>query len=196
MKYPAPLLTLIASLKKLPGVGKKSAERFAFQIIHWQEEELQEFGEVIQTIKKRLLRCDDCGCLIENVHCTFCDLTKRQATSLCIIASPKDVYAIEETGVFNGLYHVLGTLLSPLDGMTPDMLHLQKIQDRIEKHQITEVIIALDSTLEGDATALYLKKMLTGANVSRLALGLPIGSSLDFIDEGTLSQAFTGRQQF
>ncbi len=196
MKYPTSLLTLIASLKKLPGVGRKSAERFAFQIINWQERELQEFGEVIKTIKKTLLRCIDCGCLIENTHCVFCDLTHRQTASLCIVATPRDVYAVEETGVFNGLYHVLGMLLSPLDGMDPNMLRLQSIQDRIQKHQITEVIIALDSTLEGDATALYLKKMLTGTNISRLALGLPIGSSLDFIDEGTLSQAFTGRQQF
>ncbi len=196
INYPIPLLTLIASLRKLPGVGKKTAERFAFQMIDWQEDSLESFGDIVKTIKQKLHTCKECGCLMSDTHCLFCDLGNRSSKALCIIASPKDVYAMEETSVFKGIYHVLGTLLSPLEGITPDKLAIEKIQNRIDKHQIQEVIIALDSTLEGDATALYLNKMLSNATISRLALGLPIGSPLDFIDEGTLSQAFTGRQNF
>ena len=116
---------------------------------------------------------------------------------MCMIATPRDVYAIEETGNFRGLYHVLGALLSPLDGKTPDCLNLPLIDRRIQQLEVKEVILALDSTLEGDATSLYLKEHLqkTGAVVTRLALGLPLGSSLDFVDEGTLSQALSGRTQ-
>jgi recombination protein RecR len=117
---------------------------------------------------------------------------------MCIIASPRDVYAIEETGDYHGMYHVLGTLLSPLDGKTPESLNLPLLMKRLEQFNTQEVILALDSTLEGDATSLYLKDLLVkqGVIVSRLALGMPLGSSLDFVDEGTLSQAFSGRQKF
>jgi recombination protein RecR len=198
LRYPKDLLTLIAHLKKLPGVGKKTAERYAFHLLGWDGKDLHEFAEGIATLKEKVQACLDCGCLMDGVRCTFCDQEKRDRSQMCIIASPRDVYAIEETGDYRGMYHVLGTLLSPLDGKTPKSLNLPLLMKRLEQFNTQEVILALDSTLEGDATSLYLKDLLVkqGVVVSRLALGMPLGSSLDFVDEGTLSQAFSGRQKF
>ncbi|MCP5506258.1 MAG: recombination protein RecR [Chlamydiales bacterium] len=198
LRYPKDLLTLIAHLKKLPGVGKKTAERYAFHLLGWEGKDLHEFAEGVSTLKEKVQACLDCGCLMEGVRCTFCDQERRDRTQMCVIASPRDVYAIEETGNFRGMYHVLGALLSPLDGKTPESLNLPHLMTRLEQLETQEVILALDSTLEGDATSLYLKDAFVkqGIEVSRLALGLPLGSSLDFVDEGTLSQAFSGRQKF
>lgn len=198
LKYPKDLLTLIAHLKKLPGVGKKTAERFAFHLLDWEGKELHEFAEGLATLKERVQTCAECGCLLDGIKCLFCDHEKRDNSLLCIIASPRDVYAIEDTGTFRGMYHVLGNLLSPLDGKTPECLNLPHLEKRVEVLGVKEVILALDSTLEGDATSLYLKEQFEKKEliVSRLALGLPLGSSLDFVDEGTLSQAFSGRQKF
>ena len=198
LRYPKDLLTLIAYLKKLPGVGKKTAERYAFHLLDWEGKDLHEFAEGLATLKEKVQSCMECGCLMDGVRCTFCDHDKRDRSILCIIASPRDAYAIEETGDFRGMYHVLGTLLSPLDGKTPESLNLPQLEERIQRLGTKEIILALDSTLEGDATSLFLKEQFAkmGIEVSRLALGLPLGSSLDFVDEGTLSQAFSGRQKF
>lgn len=197
-KYPSELAQLIAFLKKLPGVGTKTAERFAFQLLNWQEHELQSFSILVAQLKKKVTQCSDCHCLNDDGGCPFCHHAMRDKTQLCIIASPRDVYAMEETGAYRGLYHVLGGLLSPLDGKTPEHLNLDQLKNRIGHLQIKEIIIALDSTLEGDTTALYLKELFQewGLPVSRLAFGLPIGSSLDFVDGSTLARALTGRQNF
>lgn len=194
MHYPEHLLKLIAVFKKLPGVGAKSAERFAFHLLEWQEEKLQEMGRVIETTKKYLKSCVECGSLIEE-RCPFCQNPERRPDILCVVASSKDVFSIEETREFRGLYHVLGGLLSPLQGLSPAPRALEKLKDRALKLGVKEMILALDSTLEGDATALYLKKELESLSVSisRLALGLPMGSSLDYIDGGTLARALAGR---
>ncbi|MGE0198275.1 MAG: recombination mediator RecR [Simkaniaceae bacterium] len=196
LKYPKDLLTLIAYLKKFPGVGKKTAERYAFQLLEWDGKELHDLAELLGTLKERVQCCSECGCLMESVLCTFCDLKNRERHVMCVTASPRDVYAIEETGNFRGVYHVLGALLSPLDGKMPETLNIPHLEERIKRLEVQELILALDSTLEGDATALFLKEQFPHVHVSRLALGLPLGSSLDFVDEGTLSQAFSGRQKF
>lgn len=195
-KYPKHLLSLIAQLQKLPGIGKRTAERFAFHLLEWDRDYLTTLADSLQTLQEKIPHCQQCGCLMDEVYCMFCESNKRDPALMCIIASPRDAYAIEETGNFLGFYHVLGTLLSPLAGHTPDQLNLPFLMERIKSIGITEVILALDSTLEGDATSLFLKEELHRNNikVSRLALGLPVGSSLDFIDEGTLSQALSGRQ--
>ena len=195
-KYPKDLLTLIAHLRKFPGVGKKTAERFAFKLLNWDERELHDFSTLLATLKERILPCPICGCLMEKITCHFCSCSSRNSKYMCVIASQRDVYAIEETGVFNGVYHVLGALLSPLEGKLAENLNLSLLQSRIENLGTEEIILAIDSTLEGDATALFLKEHFQNQNlkVSRLALGLPLGSSLDFVDEGTLSQAFSGRR--
>lgn len=196
MKYPTDLLALIAFLKKLPGVGSKTAERFAFHLLNWQENQLGHFAGLIGSIKEKIKYCATCGCLTENDKCFFCENTKRDRHVLCIISSPKDVFAIEETRIFQGLYHVLGGLLSPLQGCSPENLNIHTLKKRIELDEIKEIIIALDSTLEGDATSLFLKEQINswGIKTSRLAFGLPLGSTLDFVDGGTLARALMGRQ--
>jgi recombination protein RecR len=198
MKYPIHLLKLIDVLKKLPGVGTKSAERFAFEIINWKEHQLNQMAEVIAATPSQLKHCDDCGCLIGVDACPYCLEAEARSHALCIVANPRDVFAIEATHEYKGLYHVLGALLSPIDGVGPEKLPIGKLKYRIATFHINEVIIALDSTLEGDATALYLKQELEplNINVSRLAFGLPMGSSLDYVDGGTLARAMSARGRF
>lgn len=198
-KYPSHLLKLIDTLKKLPGVGSKSAERFAFHMLNWNEEQLNEMGEIIKSVPELLQYCDECGCLAESrQECLFCSPSRTMTQTICIIASPRDAFAVEETREYKGLYHVLGGTLSPMDGFGPEKLQLNKLKNRIRAKQISEVIIALDSTVEGDATSLYLKQELESLQiqVSRLAFGLPMGSSLDYVDGGTLARAFMGRGRF
>jgi recombination protein RecR len=198
MRYPEHLLRLIQVLKKLPGVGHKSAERFAFHLLNWQPSHLRELGQAILEIKDKLKQCQTCGCLMDDHACFFCDLSKRDTHMICIIASPKDAFFIEDTHEYKGLYHVLGGTLSPLNSRGPEHLSLEKLKERIISLNTKEVVIALDSTLEGDATSLFLKQELSpySVQISRLAFGIPMGSSLDYVDGGTLARALSGRHQF
>jgi recombination protein RecR len=197
MPYPKILLSLIEQLKKLPGVGKKSAERFAFRILEWSKDEQQQLAHTLSSLHTSIRLCSECGCFQDTPLCSFCS-TAPHSKMLCVIATPKDAYAIAQTKIYHGHYHVLGCLLSPLEGKTAEHLHMDRLQDRIQSLHIHEMILALDPTLEGDTTALYLHEHFSrlGLKVTRLALGLPVGSSLDFIDAGTLSQAFSGRHPF
>lgn len=196
MHYPDHLLKLIAVLKKFPGVGTKTAERFAFHLLDWPEEKLMEMSSTIKEVKSHLKICPLCGALIEK-SCTICGDKSRNQEILCIVASVKDIFLIEETREYRGLYHVLGTLFSPIHGKAPHPQTIEKLKTRIETMGVKEVIIGLDSTIEGDATALFLKKELISYPITlfRLALGLPMGSSFDFIDGGTLARALAGRRQ-
>ena len=198
MHYPEHLLKLIQLLKKFPGVGHKTAERFAFHLLTWHPNQLGELAEVIKKTPEKLIPCSVCGCLLDGGDCSFCDISSRNADLLCVLAYPKDLFSIEETHAYKGLYHVLGGLLSPLDQRGPEHLSIQKLKQRLTELNVKEVVIALDSTLEGDATALYLKQELATypLKISRLAFGLPMGSSLDYVDGGTLARAFTGRNQY
>jgi recombination protein RecR len=193
-KFPSHLTSLISNLKKLPGIGTKTAERFAFELITWNSSELQLFSEILKDLKDKVPRCTTCGCLADPSGCRFC--ANRDTNTLCIIASAKDAYAMEEACAYKGLYHVIEHLISPLDGRSAHLLRLDKIKERIQTNGVKELIIALDSTLEGDATALYLKNELADANlcISRLAFGLPVGHSLEYVDGGTLARALIGRQ--
>lgn len=195
-KYPEDLQNIISILKKLSGIGSRTAERFAFELITWKQEELIHLGQLLSEILNKIPPCPICGCLTDQGKCSFCNSGARDPHSLCILASARDVYAIEETKTFRGLYHIVEHLLSPLDGRYATELRIDKIEARIKEHQIQEVIIAFDSTLEGDTTALFIREKLAALNikVTRLAFGLPVGSSLDHIDGGTLSRALTGRQ--
>ena len=197
-KYPAHLKTLTTYFKKLPGVGSKTAERFSFHLLDWPESELNNFATHLLTLKEKLTTCPTCGCIEEENLCLFCSSTTRDPSSLCIVSNPKDVYPIEDTHVFNGHYHVLGGLISPLDGRSAQDLNTQKLKERIDQFKIKDVILALDSTLEGDATALYLKQELQSPDlrILRPAMGIPMGSSLDYVDGGTLARALLGRQNF
>ncbi|NGX60946.1 MAG: Recombination protein RecR [Chlamydiae bacterium] len=197
MKYPDPLLKLIDVFRKLPGVGRKSAERFAFHLLEWPEEKLTEMAQALLDSKKFLTHCSICGSLIEK-KCPFCDPKLRNQEVICLVASPKDVFLIEETREYSGLYFVLGGLFSPLHGSHPSPERLEKLKTYLGEWGTKEIVLAFDSTLEGDATALYLKKELTHLriSISRLALGLPMGSALDYIDGGTLARALTGRHTY
>lgn len=198
MRYPSHLLRVIESLKKLPGVGNKSAERFAFQLIQWNPSQLLEFAETVKEIPYQIKSCPECGCLKGMEPCAFCTPERAEKSLICIVASARDTFAIDATGEYKGLYHVLGNLLSPMDGIGPDQISLSKLKDRIQKNTIQEIVIALDSTLEGDATSLYIKQELEALpiKISRLAFGLPMGSSLDYVDGGTLARALMGRGHF
>ncbi len=197
-RYPSDLMTLIAFLKKLPGVGTRTAERFAFEFMNWPQKDLQMLGQLLEEIHVKIPLCACCGCLTDSGKCFFCDVNTRDASQICLIASPRDVFAIESTQSYRGLYHVVEHLLSPLDGRHAHQLRVDRIEERIRQHETQEVILAFDSTLEGDTTALYLKNHLSALQVkiSRLAFGLPIGSSLEYIDGGTLARSLKGRQVF
>jgi recombination protein RecR len=196
MNYPAHLIKTISLLRKLPGVGTKSAERFAFELLQWSPEELRLMGETIAGLPQQVHLCAECGSPGESGICVFCQRTT--ASALCIVGMPRDLFAIEATRTYKGLYHVLGALLSPLNGIGPEKLKIDRLKERIASRSIQEVVIALDSTLEGDATALFLKEELQPLQlkISRLAFGLPIGSSFDYVDGGTLARAFTARASF
>lgn len=195
-RYPHPLQELIEAIRLLPGVGSRSAERFAFHILNWKPDQRDYLSKKLHEISDQIPDCPTCGCLTDHGQCHFCLSPHRDRSILCIVQEVKDVFAIEETQQFNGLYHVLGSSLSPLDGRGPESLDISHLQQRIQKHQTQEVILALDSTLEGDATSSYLSQVLQESvkKVSRLAFGLPMGSALNYVDGGTLAQAFSGRQ--
>lgn len=194
-KLPEDLLFLTAYLKKLPGIGVKTAERFAFEFLNWPKQDLELFGSALKEIQDKVPPCSNCGCLTNQNQCVFCAAQDRDTSKLCLVSSPRDVFAIEATKSYQGLYHVIEHLLSPLDGRHATNLRLDRIEARIASN-IREIIIAFDSTLEGDTTALYLKNHLSRPNlqISRLAFGLPVGSTLEYIDGGTLVRALAGRQ--
>ncbi len=201
MKYPKALTTLISNLQKLPGVGAKTAERYGFDLISWSKGDLEIFSRHLFDLKNKIGTCDICHALLdksEEKPCVYCDEEKRDKTHLCILSSQKDLFSVEATHMFLGMYHILDGLLSPANNFSSKNLHLDALKARIKELGVREIILALDSTLEGDATSLFLKKELEGfgVKISRLALGMPIGSCLDFIDEGTLSKALSERTLF
>ena len=196
--YPKALIDLIDFLKKLPGVGSKTAERYAFELINWGKEELKDFGSILKNLKENIKKCSHCGCLLDNNYCIFCDSDTRDTNKLCIVSSFRDVFALESTHSFKGLYHIVDSLLSPIDGKDSNYLRLDTLKKRILVKNIKEIIIGLDSTIEGDATSLFFKEELKDFDIkiSRLAFGLPMGTSIDYIDTTTLSQALVGRKSY
>ncbi|MGL4348035.1 MAG: recombination mediator RecR [Chlamydiales bacterium] len=197
-KYPKNLLNLMHLFSKFTGVGKKTAERFAFQVISWSNKDRERFANILINLSTYIHNCSVCGCLIEKSECPFCSPI-RDSTVMCVVASSKDVFVLEGTQKFTGMYHVLGGLLSPIDGINPEVLRIAELHKRICQLQVREIILAFDFTFEGDATAIYLKKILDDIpllRISRLALGIPLGSSLDYIDSQTLSKSLSGRQSF
>lgn len=197
MKYPPSLNKLIILLKKLPGVGGKSAERFAFNMIDWSDELLEELSQTIGKIKKDLIFCHVCGCLIQENPCQFC---KADSSQLCIVATFKDVFTIEAMKEYKGGYHVIGGLLSPIRDQEIDVDRIRYLKKQIRDKNIKEIIIALEPTLEGDATTLFLKQHALDEfpylSLSQLALGIPVGSNFDFVDPSTLARAFQGRTSY
>ena len=197
MKYPQTFENLINGLKKLPGVGSKSAERMAYQILNMDDEDISKLATSLLDSKEKLTRCKKCGCMSEGDECEICKDDTRDTKTLCVVQSTKDVYALEKVKNYNGVYHVLNGVISPSLGVTPNDLNLNKLVDRIVNDEIREVILATNPNIEGETTALYIAKLLENKNVevTRLAYGLPVGASLDYADEYTLIKSLQGRRK-
>lgn len=197
MKYPQTFENLINGLKKLPGVGAKSAERMAYQILNMDDEDIHNLANSLIDSKNKLVRCKKCGCMSEGELCEICKDDSRDNHTLCIVQNTKDVYALEKAKNYSGVYHVLNGVISASLGVTPNDLNLQELINRIENDEIKEVILATNPNIEGETTALYIAKLLEGKNVevTRLAYGLPVGASLDYADEYTLIKAMQGRRK-
>ncbi len=188
---------LIDELGRLPGVGPKSAQRIAFHILGEDPEDVKRLAEVLLEVKEKVQFCEICGNVAQNPQCRICLDPKRDPSVLCVVEEPKDVVAIEKTREFRGGYHILGGSINPIDGVGPDDLRIRELMLRLADGSVTEVILATDPNLEGEATATYLSRLLVplGLTVSRLASGLPVGGDLEYADEITLGRAFAGRRE-
>ena len=187
---------LIDELGKLPGIGPKSAQRIAFHILQTESFDVSRLAEVLTEVRDKVRFCSICGNVTEQDTCTICRDPRRSHATICVVEEAKDVVAIERTREFRGLYHVLGGAISPIDGVGPDDLSIRQLLARLNDGEVTEVIIATNPNLEGEATATYLTRLLVYPNlrVSRLASGLPVGGDLEYADEVTLGRAFEGRR--
>jgi len=196
--YEGIIQDLIDELGRLPGVGPKSAQRIAFYIIQSDRVDVTRLAEVLKTVKERVKFCSICGNISEEELCKICRDPRRDKTSICVVEESKDVLAIEKTREFKGSYHVLGGAISPIDGVGPENLRIKELMTRLAETTISEVIIATDPNLEGEATATYLTRLIKplGVKVSRLAFGLPVGGDLEYADEITLGRAFEGRRSY
>jgi len=188
---------LIDELGRLPGVGPKSAQRIAFHILAADPADVNRLAAVLREVKEKVRFCTVCGNVAEEEQCRICLDARRDPTTICVVEEPKDVQAIERTREFRGRYHVLGGAISPIDGIGPDDLRIRELMARLADGTITEVILATDPNLEGEATATYLARMISPLEiaVSRLASGLPVGGDLEYADEVTLGRAFEGRRR-
>ena len=191
------LNSLIEELSKLPGIGPKTAQRLAYYIVRQTERENIQLAEAISSVSTKIIYCDKCQNLSDYNPCIICTNPNRNIAQICVVEDPMDVVAIEKSNCFKGLYHVLHGSISPLNGIGPDQLRIKQLFQRLEKEDISEMIIATNPTLQGEATALYISNNNTKSDlvITHLARGLPIGGSLEYSDDITLSRAFQGRQQ-
>ncbi|WP_380169478.1 recombination mediator RecR [Jannaschia sp. R86511] len=194
--YEGVVADLIEELGRLPGVGPKSAQRIAFHLLQADPDDVSRLAEVLTQVKARVRFCDVCGNVSEEERCRICRDTRRDPSVICVVEEPRDVVAIERTREFRGLYHVLGGAISPIDGIGPNELRIRQLMGRLASDQVTELILATDPNLEGEATATYLARLVRpmGLRVTRLASGLPVGGDLEYADEVTLGRAFEGRR--
>jgi recombination protein RecR len=191
-----PLSALIGELEKLPTVGPKTAARLAFYLLSASKEDAEALSRAIIDVKEKVRFCTRCFSLTEGELCAICLDSRRDAALICVVGEPKDVYAVERTMSYRGRYHVLGGLISPIEGIGVGQLKIKELVDRVGAEQVKEVIIATNPNAEGESTALYLARLLAplGVQVTRLAYGLPIGGDLDYADEVTLTRALEGRR--
>jgi recombination protein RecR len=194
--YEGAVQDLIDELGRLPGVGPKSAQRIAFHLLQSDAVDVQRLSDALTQVKAKVRFCTICFNIAESEQCRICADTRRDLSSICVVEEPKDVVAIERTREFRGRYHVLGGAISPIDGIGPDDLTFRELMTRLASSEVTEIIIATDPNLEGEATASYLARFLKGMDirVTRLASGLPVGGDLEYADEVTLGRAFEGRR--
>lgn len=194
-RYARPLQRLIDALERLPGIGPKSAQRLALYLMRAPSEHAGELAQALQEARSHVRQCSVCFNLSEESCCPICDDPMRDRSTITVIADVRDLMALENAGDYHGLYHVLDGLISPMDGIGPENLHVRELLRRLEETGVTEVILATNPTVEGDATALYLARLIKplGVRVSRIALGLPVGGDLDYADQMTIMRAMEGR---
>ena len=195
-RYPDPMGRLISQFTKMPGIGPKSAQRLAFYILQASDNEVKELIDALQETKNKVRYCSVCFNITLEDPCEICRNDDRDKKQLCVVAVPQDLIAIEKTREYNGLYHVLGGVISPLDGVGPENLRVKELLKRLNKG-VKEVILALNPNVEGEATVIYLTKLIKplDVKVTRIAYGLPVGSDMDYADEVTLTKAFEGRRE-
>ena len=196
-RFAEPMARLIEELKKLPGVGSKTAQRFAFHILRASDEDAELLALAIQDVKASLHLCSICNNITEADPCTYCSSATRNQRLVCVVEEPTNIGAIEKTGHYNGVYHVLHGALSPLHGVGPEQLRISNLARRVEAGSVDELILATNPTIEGEATATYLSQMFrsSGVKVTRIATGVPVGSDIEYADEVTMQKAIEGRRE-
>ena len=192
-----PLTELIAQFERLPGIGRKTAQRLAYSILETPPERAEKFAEALVNARRKIHFCKVCQALTDMDTCAICADTERDHSVICVVAEPKDVMAFERTREYNGTYHVLHGVISPLDGIGPEQLRIKELMARLSDSSVTEIIMATNPTVEGEATASYLSRMIKplGVKVTRLAYGIPVGGDLEYADEYTLARALEGRNE-
>lgn len=204
INYPAPLARVIQELSRLPGIGEKTASRLAFHMLKESKEFILDLARSMETLKEEVGLCPDCFGLTEGsggageaLSCRICRDVSRDRSTLCVVEEPSDLMAVERSGEFRGLYHVLHGAIFPLNGVGPESLKIKELLERLQDTHLQEIIVATNATRAGDATALYLAKVIKplGIRVTRIARGLPVGGELEYIDPGTLGEAFEGRRE-
>ena len=199
MQIPKAIKNLIDSFERLPGIGPKTAQRLTFYLLHVPQEMLEDFASALTNLKKNTVLCSICFNVAEEDPCSLCSSQNRDHSTICVVEQPLDVLAFEKNGHYKGVYHVLGGAISPLNNIGPDELKIHELLERVSKFQsgkVSEIILATNSNMEGEATAMYIARQIEGkgVRVTRLARGLPVGGDLEYADEVTLSRALTGRQ--
>jgi len=197
MKHIDPLADLVTALQRLPGIGAKSAQRLAYHLLKTPREEIDALAAAMLSVKDRVTYCSICGNITDVDPCSYCTSPDRDGRIVCVVEQPENVSAVERTRGFRGRYHVLMGTISPLQGIGPDDLKIKSLLARVAGGEITEIILATNPTVEGEATALYLARLLKplGPKVTRIAMGIPVGSDLDYTDEFTMSKAMEGRRE-
>lgn len=197
MFFTPPLAKLIEQFQKFPGVGPKSAQRMAFYVLNMSHDSVNDLAHSIVDAKEKVRNCSRCFHLSSEDPCEICSNDKRDRSKICVVAESRDVIALERTREFKGSYHVLTGLISPMDGKGPDQLSIRQLVNRVHEDNAEEVILAINPTIEGDATVLYLNHLLKplGARITRIAFGLPVGGDLEYADDSTLSKAMEGRRE-
>lgn len=197
MSLPEPISRLIGALSQLPGIGPRSAERIALYLVQAEAGGVRQLAEAILHARERVRFCEICGGLTENSPCALCSEPRRDRSLLCIVERPVDIFSVEKSGTFHGQYHVLGGKISPLNGVEPEDLRISQLEHRLKHEPIKEIVLALGTDVEGDATSFYLARHLAraGLKITRIAHGLPAGSGLEFADDVTLSKALEGRRE-
>jgi recombination protein RecR len=197
MPLPDSITALIAALNKLPGIGPRSAERIALHLVQTDSAVVKQLSDIILLAREKIIFCDVCGSLTEQSPCPICTDPRRDASLVCVVERAVDILSIEKSGAYHGKFHVLGGKISPLDGVEPEDLRIAGLETRLKEEPIKEIVIALGTDVEGDATSHYLAKRLArkGLKISRIAYGLPAGSGLEYADELTLSRALEGRRE-